>query len=145
MSIMVPRQTEPPRAEGDGAGDHVAVPERRVAVGPVELRSAAAYLLAWAGVVFAVVVLVLAIGYAVLDRLGVLTTVSQAVATVLGDEVPAGGVLPALELGALLPWLLAGAGALAVLWLLTVLAVVAVHNGICALTGGPQVRTRQVG
>ena len=145
MSIMVPRQTGLPRAEGDGAGDQGAPPERPVVVGPIELRSAATYLLAWALVVFAVVVLVLSSGYAVLDRLGVLASVSRAVATVLGDEVPAGGVLPALELDALLPWLLAGAAALAVLWLLTVLAMVAVHNGICALTGGPRVRTRPLG
>jgi hypothetical protein len=145
MTLMVPRQSEPVRAEGDGSGDPGPASVRRVAVGRIELRWAAAYLLVWAVVVFVVEVLVLWSGYAALDRLGVLTSVSQAVATVLGDEVPADGVLPALELDALLPWLVGGAGALALLWLLTLLAMVVVHNGICALTGGPRVRTRQLG
>jgi hypothetical protein len=58
------------------------------------------------------------------------------------DQVPDTGVLPALEFGALLPWLLLGAAGLALLWLLTLLAVVLVHNGICAVTGGPRVRVR---
>jgi hypothetical protein len=61
---------------------------------------------------------------------------------VLGDPVPETGILPALEFGALLPWLLVAAGGLAVLWLLTLLAVVLVHNGICAVTGGPRVHVR---
>jgi hypothetical protein len=61
--------------------------------------------------------------------LGVLESESRAVATVLDDQVPETGVLPALEFGALLPWLLVVAAGLAVLWLLTLLAVVLVHNG----------------
>jgi hypothetical protein len=134
MSITVPRQSEPTRAEGDGGGDRAPV-----VVGRVDLRSVAAYLLVWTLVLFGVVVLVLWSGYEVLERLGVLIAVSQAVATVLGDEVPTGDVLPVLEFDAVLPWLLAGAGALAVLALITLLAVVVVHNGICMLTGGPRV------
>lgn len=143
MSLTVPfRDSEPARSEGDGAGDAGPLPARAVAVGPVDFGSLAAYLLAWTVVLFVVELVVLWSSHAALDRLGVLASVSQAVATVLGDEVPAGGVLPVLEFDALLPWLVAGAAALAVLWLLTLLAVVAVHNGICALTGGPRVHVR---
>ena len=143
MSLTVPLQPPgPAQTDGGGAGDEPPGRPPTFAVGHVELRSAMTYLLAWTGVVFAVVTLALWSAYEVLQRLGVLRSVSKAVATVLGDEVPASGVLPALELDALLPWLLASAGGLALLWLLTLLAVVLVHNGICALTGGPRVRVR---
>lgn len=142
MSLTVPFR---PRSHspGDDAGDLAPAPSRR-AVGEFELRSVAAYLLVWTGVVFVVEVLVLWSAHLVLDRTGVLGSVSRAVATVLDDEVPATGVLPVLELSSLLPWLLVGAALLAVLWLLTLLAVVVVHNAVCALTGGPRLRVHDV-
>jgi hypothetical protein len=87
-------------------------------------------------------VLVLWSSHTALLRLGVLESVSRAAATVLDQPLPDSGVLPALELGALLPWLLVAAAGLAVLWLLTLLAVVLVHNGVCAVTGGPRVHVR---
>ena len=140
MSLTVPFRPPPQtRPAGEGAGDR---PARGVAVGPVELRSLTAYLLAWAAVLFAVQLLVFWSSHEVLHRLGALTSISRAVATVLDDPLPESGVLPALELGALLPWALAVAAAGAVLWLLTVLAVVLVHNGICAVTAGPRVHLR---
>ena len=147
MSLTVPFRTssQPPgHGSGDGSLDVPPVPSRRE-VGAFELRSVAVYLLIWTVVVFLVEVLVLWTSHVALERLGVLGSVSRAVATVLGDEVPATGVLPALEIDALMPWLLAVAGALALLWLLTLLAVVLVHNGICALTGGPHVGVRPLG
>ena len=125
----------------DGEAPAGEVPGR-VRLGALELRSALAYLVLWAGVLFVVEVAVLATSHEALSRLGVLASVSRAVATVLDLQVPDTGVLPALELGALLPWLLLGAAASALLWLLASLAVVLVHNGICAVTGGPRVRVR---
>ena len=140
MSLTVPfRVPSQPRPDGDvSAGE----PPVRLRLGALELRSAAAYLLLWAVVVFVVEVLLLWSSHQALDRLGVLASVSRAAATVLDVPVPDSGVLPALEFGALLPWLLLGAAASALLWLLTVLAVVLVHNGICAVAGGPRVRVR---
>lgn len=143
MSLTAPFRPQH-HTPGDGSGDAPVAPPR-VAVGGFELRSVAAYLLAWSLVVFVVELLVLWTGHTALERLGVLDSVSRAVATVLGDEVPATGVLPALEFGALFPWLLVAAAALAVVWLLTLLAVVVVHNGICTLTGGPRVRVHRLG
>ena len=124
-----------------------STPERRspghpVQVGTLGLRSAAAYLLLWMLVLLAVEVLVFLVGYLLLDRLGVLESVSAATATVLGDPVPTSGVLPALELSALLPWAVVAGAALALLWLVMSLALVLVHNAICAITGGPSVRVR---
>ena len=144
MSVTVPfRIHRRPRTDEGGPLPGDAGPEREVrAVGRLELRSVAAYLLLWTVVLFVVEVLVLWSSHAALQRLGVLESVSRAVATVLDEPVPESGLLPALELGALLPWLLAGAAGLAVLWLLTLLAVVLVHNGICAVTGGPRVHLR---
>jgi hypothetical protein len=144
MSVTVPfrihRQSRPD--EGGPAQGAAGAPRELLAVGRLELRSAAAYLLLWTVVLFVVEVLVLWSSHAALQRLGVLESVSRAVATVLDEPVPESGLLPALELGALLPWLLAGAAGLAVLWLLTLLAVVLVHNGICTVTGGPRVHLR---
>ena len=108
----------------------------------IGLGSAAAYLLVWALVLFVVEVLVFWLAHAALDRLGVLASVSRAAATVLSQQVPPSGVLPALEFDALLPWALVIAAGLAGLWLLTSLSMVLVHNCICALTGGPRLRLR---
>lgn len=142
MSITVPfRIPRQPQADGStGTGP----PPRQdlLTLGRLELRSVLGYLLLWAVVLFAVEVLVLWSSHTALLRLGVLESVSRAVATVLDHQVPESGVLPALEFEALLPWVLAVAAGLAVLWLLTLLAVVLVHNGICAVTGGPRVRVR---
>ena len=150
MSVTVPfrihRQTRPDGGRaaptpGD-TGPEGGVPPDTLAVGRLELRSVTAYLLLWTVVLFAVEVLVLWTSHTALLRLGVLESVSRAVATVLDQPVPETGLLPQLEFAALLPWLLAAAAALAVLWLLTLLAVALVHNGICAVTGGPRVRVR---
>ena len=100
---------------------------------------AALYLFVWMLVLLGVEVLVFWGGYSALERLGVLESVSRAVATVLGDPVPASGVLPALEFSALLPWAVLAGAAVALLWLIGSLAVVLVHNCICAITGGPRV------
>lgn len=131
----------PSRTAADGEAAAGEVPGR-VRLGALELRSALAYLFLWAVVLFVVEVAVLATSHEALSRLGVLASISRAVATVLDLQVPDTGVLPALELDALLPWLLLGAAGSALLWLLASLAVVLVHNGICAVTGGPRVRVR---
>jgi hypothetical protein len=135
MTVTLPSRTPPQPDTATPPGDPVAL-------GRLELRSVVPYLLVWTAVLFVVEVLVLWSSHAALLRLGVLEQVSRAVATVLDEPVPASGLLPALELGALLPWLLAAAAALAVLWLLSLVSVVLVHNGICAVTGGPRVHLR---
>ncbi len=138
MSVTVPfRVHRQPRPDAAGP-----TPSSTLAMGRLELRSVAAYLLLWTVVLFVVEVLVLWTSHTALLRLGVLDSVSRAVATVLDEPLPQTGVLPELEFGALLPWLLAGAAAVAVLWLVTLLAVVLVHNSICAITGGPRVQVR---
>lgn len=133
---------EPVEDDDEATPETVEAAPTRVRIGSLGLGSAAAYLLLWMLVLLGVQLLVFWGGYAALDRLGVLSSVSRAAATVLGDPVPASGVLPALEFSALLPWALIGSGALAVLWLVGSLAVVLVHNCICAITGGPRVRLR---
>ena len=113
-----------------------------VRVGPVRLGSAARYLALWMLVLVAVEVLVFWVGYLLLASLGVLESVSAAAATVLGDPVPDSGVLPALELTALLPWAVLTGAALALLWLVLTLSLLLVHNGICRIVGGPRVSLR---
>lgn len=119
------------------------VPRDDLRLGTVGLGSALAYLLTWAVALFAVQVVALVMAHVALERLGVLASVSSALGAVLGDEEPAGSVLPALELAALLPWVLVGAAALSVLWLVASLVLVLMHNAVCALTGGLRVRVRQ--
>ncbi len=144
MSLTVPvpvRVCAGPRPDGEVPAQTAPVPAR---LGALDLRSAAAYLLLWAAVLFVVEVVVLCTGHEALARLGVLAALSRLVATVLDLQLPDSGVLPALELGALLPWLLLAAAGTALLWLVTSLAVVLVHNGICAVTGGPRLRSHEV-
>ena len=126
----------------EAAASAPATPAASVRVGAIGLRSAASYLFLWTLVLLAVEVLVFWGGYTLLAALGVLKSVSAALATVLGDPVPESGVLPALELPALLPWAVLGGAALAVLWMIMSLALVLVHNCICAITGGPRLRVR---
>jgi hypothetical protein len=149
MSVTVPfRVSRQPRPDGrapapppDGSPAQ-PLPWDALTVGRLELRAAAAYLLLWAAVLFVVELLVFWSAHTALLRFGVLDSVSSAAATVLDESLPESGILPALEFGALLPWLLVAAAAIAVLWLLTLLAIVLVHNGICAVTGGPRVHVR---
>ena len=140
-----------PRPDATPAPDAAPAPdaepvaaERRgsVRVGAISLGTASAYLFLWMLVLIVVEVLVFWAGYAALAHLGVLESLSAAAATVLGERVPDSGVLPALELAALLPWAVVAGAVLAVLWLVMSLALVVVHNCICALTGGPRVRVR---
>jgi hypothetical protein len=138
MSLTVPFRASSQPADGDVSAGEPPV----LRLGRLDLGSALAYLLLWSAVLFVVEVLVLWSSHEALLRTGVLASISQAVATVLDLQVPETGVLPALEFGALLPWLLLAAAAFALLWLVTSLAVVLVHNGICAVTGGPRVRVR---
>lgn len=138
MSLTVPLP-RPPVADGRLPAH---APDR-VRVNQVGLASATAYLLVWAVSLFLVQVLAVVLAHLALDRLGVLATVSSAAAAVLGVEEPAGGVLPALELTALLPWVLGAAAALSGLWLLATLGVVLLHNAVCRLTGGLRVRVVQ--
>lgn len=127
----------PPAAAGQGA------PGRSdVRLGPVRMGSAARYLALWTLVLMGVEVLVFWVGYLLLASLGVLESVSAAAATVLGDPVPESGVLPALELAALLPWAVLAGAALALLWLVLTLSLLLVHNGICRIVGGPRICLR---
>ena len=127
-------RTTPPVEDGPSARD--------VAVGVVRLGSAARYLFLWMLVLLGVEVLVFWVGYTLLSSLGVLESVSAAAATVLGEPVPDSGVLPALELPALLPWAVLAGAALSLLWLVMSLALLLVHNCICRISGGPRVQVR---
>lgn len=118
----------------------IAAPQVRLGV--VGLGSAAVYLLIWALVLFAVSTAVFVAGYLALERFGVLTSLSQTAATVLSQPLPESGVLPVLELSAVLPYALVGSGVLALLWLVASLAFVCVHNAVSTLTGGLRVRVR---
>ena len=128
------RSTSPPAEE-----EHIP---RVVGVGLVQLGSAARYLFLWMLVLLGVEVLVFWVGYTLLSSLGVLESVSAAAATVLGEQVPDSGVLPALELPALLPWAVLVGAALSVLWLVMSLSLLLVHNCICRISGGPRVQLR---
>lgn len=143
----VPAPAGPPTGgAGDGLAGERAEPPRsgppQLRLGAVGLGSAALYLLVWAFVLFVVTTAVLVAGYAALERFGVLTSLSRTVATVLSQPLPASGLLPALELPALLPYALLASGVLALLWLVASLAFVCVHNAVSTLTGGLRVRVR---
>jgi hypothetical protein len=141
MTATLPTQSRrrvPDPQDGDDPGGE---PER-VRPRALRLASISPYLLGWAAVLFAVEVLVFLACWTALQHLGVLDSVSRAAATVLGDSPPADGALPVLQLPTLLPWVLLVAAGLAVLWLVAALAVVVVHNGLCALLAPARARTR---
>lgn len=128
--------------DSDAARDRAGPPPvpSQVHLGGVALGSAFGYLLAWALVLFTVTTSVFVAGYAALERVGVLTSLSRTAATVLSLPLPESGRLPALELPALLPYALVGSGVLALLWLVASLAFVCVHNAVSKLTGGLRVK-----
>ena len=113
-----------------------------VRIGTIELRSAVRYLFAWASVMFAVLVVVLVVGYAFLDLLGVIGSMSRALAIIFDEPLPASGVLPALQARNVLAGAALVSALRSALWLVSALAAVLVHNAVSALTGGVRVRLR---
>lgn len=111
-------------------------------VGAVPLDSAARYLVAWAVGIFAVLLVVLVFGYAVLSVLGVIGSVSRGLAVLLGQDVPKSGVLPVLQATTVLPAILVVSVLLSGLWLVAAFGAVLVHNAVTSLTGGLRVRIR---
>ena len=136
MSLTVPLPSRPPEQVARPPDTR---PRGAVRVGPVTFGSALAYLLVWAVVLLAVQLLALVGAHVALSRLGALESLSRALDPLVAGEVEPGGVLPALELGALLPWAALVAAAVTVLGLVVALALVLVHNAVCRLTGGPRV------
>jgi hypothetical protein len=122
------------RAAVEGAG--------WVRVGPVALGSLRRYLVTWAAVLFGVLLVLQLVAYVLLSMLGVTGSVSKALAVVLGEQLPASGVVPALQLHNVLPLALLVSLVGAALLLVTAAGVVLMHNAVTELTGGFQVRLR---
>lgn len=110
-------------------------------VGAVGLRSAVRYLAVWAAALCAVLVVVLVFGYALLSVLGVIGSVSKALAILSGDDARS-GLVPALQPQHVLPLLLLSSVVLSALAFVAALAAVLVHNAATSLTGGLRVRMR---
>ena len=100
------------------------------------------YFVVWTGVLFVAQLLVLVATYAVLLSLGVIGSLSRALALVSDQPLPASGVLPMLQPLHVLPLLVALSLVLSVLFLLAAVGVVLVHNATTTLTGGLAVRVR---
>jgi len=113
-----------------------------VTVGTVRLQSVAGYLLLWAAVMCAVLFLVLVGGYLALWVLGVVASLSKALAIVLGEPLPESGVLPFLQPQSVVPLAVLVSFLLSGLALVTGFAAVLVHNAVSSLTGGVRVRLR---
>ena len=113
-----------------------------VRVGKVSPRAAVRYLVVWSGVLFVAQLLVLVVTYAVLSSLGVIGSVSRALALVSDQPLPASGVLPALQPLHVLPVLVVVSLVLSLLFLVAAVGVVLVHNATTTLTGGLAVRVR---
>ena len=111
-------------------------------VGTIQLRSAVRYLFVWAWVMFAVLVVVLVVGYVFLDLLGVVDSLSRALAIIFDEPLPASGVLPPLQARNVLVGAVLVSALLSALWLVAAVAAVLVHNAVSALTGGVRIRVR---
>jgi hypothetical protein len=111
-------------------------------VGAVPIDSATRYLVGWAVGIFAVLLVVLVLGYALLSVLGVIGSVSRGLAVLLGQDVPRSGVLPALRATTVLPAIVLLSALLSGLWLVAAFGAVLVHNAVTSLTGGLRVRIR---
>ena len=105
------------------------------------MRSARHYLAVWAAVLSAVLLCVMVLTYVVLGALGVLGSVSQALALV-SDEAPSSGLVPMLQPQRVLPLLVLLSLGLAATFYVMALAALMVHNATTAITGGLRVRVR---
>ncbi|HUR13331.1 MAG TPA: DUF3566 domain-containing protein [Mycobacteriales bacterium] len=114
-------------------------------MGTVNVGSAARYLTVWAFVLCGVMLLVLVGGYVLLSLLGVIGSVSRALAVLLGEDVGGDGVLPMLRPSRVLPAVVLVSVVLSGLWLVSAFAAVLVHNAVTSLTGGFRVRLRPEG
>jgi hypothetical protein len=111
-------------------------------LGRVELHSARRYLAVWSVVMFVVLLSVMVLTYALLAALGVLGSVSQAMALV-SDEAPSSGLVPVLQPQHVLPMLVLFSLVLSVLFFVVAFGALLVHNATTALTGGISVRIRE--
>jgi hypothetical protein len=107
----------------------------------VELRSARRYLAVWAVVLFVALLSVLVVTYTLLAAVGVLGSVSQALALV-SDDAPSSGLVPVLQPQHVLPLLFVVSLALSGLLYVLALGALLVHNATTSLTGGLRVRVR---
>jgi hypothetical protein len=107
----------------------------------VDLQSARRYLAVWAVVLSVVLLTVMVLTYALLAVLGVLGSVSQALALV-SDQEPGSGLVPMLQPQRVLPLLVLASVGLSALLYVAGLGVLLVHNATTSLTGGLRVRVR---
>jgi hypothetical protein len=114
-----------------------------IRIGTIQLRSAFRYLFVWAWVMFGVLVVVLVVGYVLLDLLGVIGSLSRALAIIFDEPLPPSGVLPALQARNVLSGAVLASALLSALWLVSSFAAVLVHNAVSVLTGGVRVRLRR--
>ena len=110
-------------------------------LGRVDLRSAVRYLAVWAVALCAVLLAVLVLGYVLLSALGVMGSISKALAIVSGGDTRS-GLIPALQPQHVLPLLALSSVVLSALAFVASLAMVCVHNAATSLTGGLRVRLR---
>ena len=109
-------------------------------LGRVEMHSALRYLTVWAAVMFVVVLAVEVVTYVFLAALGVLSSVSSALALV--NDQSGSGLVPMLQPQHVLPMLVVMSLLISGLFLLGAVGVLLVHNATTALTGGLRVRVR---
>jgi hypothetical protein len=115
------------------AGQPAALRDTEVRIGRVSVGSAAGYLLAWAGAVLAVWVIVCCASYWVLLHTGALASVSRSAASILDARVEPNGLLAVFTWpNALAAFGLSGA-LLALAWFVTGMGAVLVHNTLVTL------------
>ena len=104
------------------------------------MHSATRYLTVWAAVMFVVLLAVEVLTYVFLAALGVLSSVSSALALV--NDQGSSGLVPMLQPQHVLPLLVVISLLVSGLFLVTSFGVLLVHNATTSLTGGLRVRVR---
>ena len=149
IGFRAPGTLVPPALPPAAPTRAVAVPRRPVPaptakqlvrIGRVEMSSARRYLALWSAVLFVVLCVVMLLTYVLLAALGVLSSVSHALALV--NDQGGSGLVPALQPQHVLPMIVLVSLLVSGLFLVASYGVLLVHNATTTLTGGLRVRVR---
>jgi hypothetical protein len=137
------RRTPPPeRAEQPRTARTRSGPTE-VRLGAVRVWSTSGYLLGWSVVVLALWVGVCCASYWVLLHTGALASVSQSAATILDVPIGSNGLISFFTWSNVLGVSVLTGAAVALVWFVSAVGALLVHNALTAMTRGPRVQLKR--
>lgn len=114
-----------------------------VRLGRIRIWSTAGYLLGWSVVLMAVWVAICSAAYWVLLHTGALASVSDSASTILSVPIGSNGLISFFTWSNVLGASVLTGAALALVWFVSAVGALLVHNALTAMTRGPRVQLKR--